>query len=482
MKSVRLLVFIVFSLGPTQLVVAGSWPQFRGANCSGVAQGAHRLPAEIGPDRNLIWKVSLPPGHSSPVVSGEHIFLTATKDRVLYTLGLHRATGAILWKVEAEYQTLEAIHRDGSYVQSSPATDGSLVISFFGSSGLFCYDLDGRLLWNRPMGPFKNGFGAASSPIIVEDRILLNQDHDVDSFLMALDKRTGKTIWKTKRPEFLRGFSTPIVLKVAGKKQIVVSGTLRMVGYDFETGDEIWTVWGLSRIVNTTPVIGKQGVLFSATWTPGADPGKREKLESFSQVSSQVDRNRNGILELEEVAEGSLKGRFNQFDLNKDDKLTRAEYDAMKNVFENVENVALAIRPGGTGDVTRSHVLWKNNRYLPYVPSPIFYNGSLFWVKRGGIVASLDPETGETFKVGRITGQSSYFSSPVAGDGKIYLISQKGELSVISAKPQWQELSRATFKGEVYATPAIADGRIYLRTSLNLFCFGLPGSRTGVQP
>ena len=149
--------------------------------------------------------------------------------------------------------------------------------------------------------------------------------------------------------------------------------------------------------------------------------------------------------------------------------------------IETVENVALAIRPGGTGDVTRSHVLWRQHRYLPYVPSPIHYRGHLFWVKRGGIVASLDPETGKTLKGGRVAGQSRYFSSPVAGDGKIYLLSEKGELSVISAEPQWRQLSQADFQEEAYATPAISGGRIYLRTAGHLYCFGLPEAVAGVQ-
>ncbi|MYC82613.1 MAG: PQQ-binding-like beta-propeller repeat protein [Acidobacteria bacterium] len=458
-----------------------SWPQFRGPNASGVASGSQKLPASIGPDRNLLWKVPLPPGHSSPVVHGDRVFVTAVEDESLLTLGLHRDTGEVLWRAEAEYGKLEEIHRDGSHAQSSPATDGQRVVSFFGSGGLFCYDRNGQLLWRRPMGPFKNGFGAASSPIIVGDRVVLNQDHDVDSFLMALDKGSGKTLWKTGRPEFPRGFSTPVSLEVNGKIQIVVSGTLRIAAYNPDTGKELWTVRGLSRIVNTTPIVGEEGVVFSATWSPGAEPGEREKLQSFPEVAGQFDGNRNGRLELEELPEGSLKARFNQFDRDKDDQLTRAEYEGMKRIFETVENVALAIRPGGTGDVTKSHVLWRQNRYLPYVPSPIHYRGYLFWVKRGGIVASLDPETGKTLKVGRVAGQSRYFSSPVAGDGKIYLLSERGELSVISAEPQWRQLSQADFQEEAYATPAISGGRIYLRTAGHLYCFGLPEAAAGVQ-
>ena len=168
-----------------------SWPQFRGPNASGVASGSSKLPSSIGPDRNLVWKVSLPPGHSSPVVEGDRVYVTAVEDGSLYTLGLHGETGEVLWKVEAEYGKLEEIHRDGSHAQSSPATDGQRIVSFFGSGGLFCYDRDGKLLWRRRMGPFKNGFGAASSPIIVGDRVVLNQDHDIDSFVMALGQRAA---------------------------------------------------------------------------------------------------------------------------------------------------------------------------------------------------------------------------------------------------------------------------------------------------
>ena len=481
MKNVLILSLLIYCFFSFRFVSFALWPQFRGVNASGVAQGNYKLPDQIGPNENLLWKAPLPPGHSSPVVFGNQVFLTAVEDGSLYTVGLSKETGKVLWKVKAEHKTLEEVHRHGNHAQSSPATDGERVISFFGSSGLFCYSLEGKLLWHLPMGPFKNGFGAASSPIISGNWVILNQDHDKDSFLIAVDKRTGTIKWKTDRPEFPRGFATPITLNVDGKKQIVVSGTLKIIGYDFETGQKIWTVGGISRIVSTTPVVGDGGVIFSATSSPGADPGKREVLETFSQVKKKFDKNNDGMIEAKELPEGSLKGRFNQFDLNKDDHLSGVEYVGMKDIFERVENVALAINTGGRGNVTGSHVLWKQPRYLPYIPSPIFYKGILFWVKRGGIAASIDPKTGEIFKVGRIFGQSSYYSSPVAGDGKIYFISQKGELSVISAKKQWEELSKADFTEEVWSTPAISEGRIYLRSSDHLYCFGLATSIAEVQ-
>ena len=150
--------------------------------------------------------------------------------------------------MEAPHKTLEKIHGIGSYAQPSPAADAERVVVLFGSSGLYCYDHAGKELWKQPMGPFNDEFGAAASPIIDGERVILCQDHDTESFLAAFDKRTGKELWRTDRSEFSRGYSTPVVWKVEGKKQIVVAGTLRVAGYDYDSGQELWTVRGLSRV------------------------------------------------------------------------------------------------------------------------------------------------------------------------------------------------------------------------------------------
>src|SRR6266542_1237025 len=241
---------------------AADGPQFRGPTCTGRPAADAKLPAEIGPTSTVVWKTALPPGHSSPAVVGDRIYLTAVRDKKLVSLALNRQDGKLVWETEALAPALEKIHKIGSHAQPSPAADGERVVSFFGSSGLFCYDTGGKLLWQRPLGPFKNDFGAGSSPVIAGDWVLLCQDHDQDSFLLALDKRTGKTIWKTDRSEFLRGFCTPVIWDVAGRKQVVVAGTLRVAGYDLQSGKEVWTVRGISRTVCMTPVIGDDGLLY----------------------------------------------------------------------------------------------------------------------------------------------------------------------------------------------------------------------------
>jgi outer membrane protein assembly factor BamB len=147
----------------------------------------------------------------------------------------------------------------------------------------------------------------------------------------------------------------------------------------------------------------------------------------------------------------------------------------MRGIFGAANNMILAIKPGGHGDITDTHVLWKYGKTLPYCPSPVFTNNLVFMVKDGGIVSCLDAKTGRLTKQGRVSGTAGYYSSPVAGDGKVYLLSQRGELTVISAEPQWRELSSAKFGEDAYATPAIVDGRIYLRTAGHLYCFGTHG-------
>jgi outer membrane protein assembly factor BamB len=453
-------------------VRADSWPQFRGPNGAGRPDHEHKLPTRIGPDQNVLWKVSVPPGHSSPVIHGERIYLTAVRDKDLLTLALGRKTGKPLWEAKAPYQQLEKIHKIGSYAQSTPVTDGQVIISYFGSSGLLCYDPAGKQLWHRPMGPFKNDLGAGSSPILAGDKVILNQDHDIDSFLLAVDRRTGKTVWRVDRSEFPVSYASPVLWESGGQKQVVVSGSLRVVGYDLETGKEVWTVRGLARAVHMSPSVGPDGTLYVAGWTAGGDAGDRFDVPSFAEMLAQHDANKNGTLELEELPEGPLKQRFSMLDRNKDGHVTQAEYDFLRRVFNLAENRIIAIKPGGKGDVTKTHVVWSQRKYLPVVPSPLFYRGQLYLVKNGGILATLDAKTGQMTRQERLSGGGDYYASPVGGDGKVYVVSQRGSLTVVSAEAEWKELARARFDDEVYATPALVDGRIYLRTMQHLYCFG----------
>jgi outer membrane protein assembly factor BamB len=388
-------------------------------------------------------------------------------------MALDKKSGKVLWEREAKYEKLETIHNIGSHAQCSPASDGERIVSFFGSSGLYCYSIDGEQLWHVPMGPFNDEFGASSSPLIVEDRVIVGQDHDTGSFLASFDKRSGKEIWRKDRSEFSRNASTPCIWTVDGKKQIVVAGTLRVCGYDWDTGSELWTVRGLSRVVCMTPVMGPDNLLIVAGWSAGGDPGERLSLEPFEKVVDKVDTNRNGTFESDEVKEGPLQSRFKQADRNKDTHVTKAEYEEFQNLFDLSQNAVLAIQPGAKGDATSTHVAWKFGRFIPFCSSPLYHDGRVYLIKDGGIFTCLDAKTGAVKKTGRVAGTGAYYASPVVGDKKIFLLSEKGELSVVSAEDSWQVLHSADFGEAGYATPAIVDGRIYLRTNQHLYCIGL---------
>jgi outer membrane protein assembly factor BamB len=468
--SLAILLLTVF-LTPLPAVEPGNWMQFRGP-ASATAVGANKLPGDIGPDRNVLWKVPLDPGHSSPIVSGDRIFLTAARGKRLLTIGMDRATGKILWEAVAPYKQLEKIHGISSHAASTPVTDGQLVVSFFGSSGLSCYDRDGKVQWHVPLGPFKNELGAGSSPILLGDAVFLNMDHDSGSFLLAVDKRTGKTLWRVERPDFTCSYATPVVWDVNGKKQLVVNGTLRAVGYDPETGKEIWTVRGLARAVHLTPTVGPDNTLYIGGWTSGADAGERFDAPPWAEMLAKHDTNKNGTLEQDEFPPGPLKERFLHFDANKDGHVSQEEYEAYRKIILTAVNRVMAVRPGGVGDITMTHVLWEQPKNLPAVPSPLYAAGHLFLVKNPGILTSLDAASGKIVKSERVSAGSDYYASPVFGDGKVYLLSQRGHCTVVSAEGQWKVLSRARFDEDVYATPALVDGKIYLRTAGYLYCFG----------
>jgi outer membrane protein assembly factor BamB len=464
---------IVAILSVAVLASASDWPQFRGPHGTGCAATDDPLPVEIGPQaQSLVWKTDLPPGHSSPVVMGDRIFLTGERDGKLLTFGLDRESGKVLWEREAPYQTLEEIHNIGSHAQCTPAADAERVVVFFGSSGLYCYDHDGHPMWNVPMGPFANAFGAGSSPIIEDDFVILGQDHDQESFLMALDKRSGEVVWKTDRSEFPRNYCTPVIWNAGGRKQIVMAATLRVVGYDFDDGKELWTVRGISRMVCMTPVVGDDGNLFLAGWAAGGDETERIYVEPFDRIVESTDANGNGSFEETELPEGAILQRFEQVDRNKDGSITKAEYEYFRTLFDQGQNLILAIKPGAEGEATETAIAWKQKKQVPFCASPLYHDGLLFTVKDGGIVSCWDAKTGKPLKQQRLEAASDYYSSPSYGDGKLYLANRPGMVTVLSAAKEFEVLHTADFGEEIYASPAIAGGRIYLRTTSGLYCLG----------
>ncbi len=454
------------------LIYAGDWPQFRGPNASGVSDETG-LPAAFNPEQNVAWKTAVPMGNSSPVVAGERIFLTGfEKDRLL-TIAIQRSSGKELWRREAPRPRKQVIERPSNGPASaSPASDGRNVYVFFQDFGLLAYDADGKELWRMPLGPFNNPFGHGASPILADNALLMNIDQDTGSFLLAVEKETGRVLWRTERPLAQRGYSTPVLYRGRdGVQQVIVAGSYRLSGYELKTGKELWWIRRLPWQIKPTPVISDH-VIYFVTYSGESEPGEQEKIPSFEDALAKFDINKDGKISKDELLDPKAKGRFDEYlDLDHTGYLEQRDWDQFRERRLG-ENGLRAYRLGGMGDLTDSNLLWQNARTLPNVPSPLVYRGVLYTLKEGGILTSFDLKTGEILKQARLQGApGDYYASPVAADGKIYAVSEEGKASVIQAGAQWQILQVNDLGDGCKATPAIADGRLVFRTYGWLYCF-----------
>ena len=246
-----------------------TWTQFRGPAGTGVAESEHP-PTEVGPEKNVAWKVAVPGGLSSPIVVGDKLVLTAFEVGKLYTIAYSRADGRELWRAHAPAKEIEPYHKtEGSPSASTPASDGERIVSYFGSCGLFCYDLNGKELWRHemPMAKTLADFGTGVSPLLVDGVVILLRDETVAPQMLALDATTGKPKWDKVR-QSKSGYGTPAVWKTASGTQIVAPGYGKMIAYDLQSGDEVWTVEGMPSASCTTPVIDGS-TLYYAGWSPG---------------------------------------------------------------------------------------------------------------------------------------------------------------------------------------------------------------------
>jgi outer membrane protein assembly factor BamB len=454
------------------LGLAADWPQFRGPNARGVADETN-LPVEFGPDKNVVWKTPVPPGHSSPAIAGDKIFLTAIDNEKLFTIALDRGSGRILWRREASRPRKQVIERPANSPSSaSPVTDGRNVYVFFQDFGLLAYGPDGNDLWRMPLGPFNNPFGHGASPILAGDTLLMNVDQDIGSFLLALDKKSGRVLWRTERPHAQRGYATPVLHQAEdGTQQVIVAGSYRLSGYDLKTGKEIWWIRRLPWQIKPTPVVANN-VLYFVTWSGESEPGEQEAVPPFEEALAKLDGNKDSKLSENEIADPRAKARFKEYlDLDDTGYLEERDWNQFRDRRLG-ENALRAYRLGGKGDLTERNFLWKQSRSLPNVPSPLFYRGVLYTLKEGGILTSYNPETGAILKQARIQGAlADYYASPIAADGKLYTIGEDGNAAVIQAGAQWEVLQLNDMNDGCKATPAFVDGKLYIRTYGMLYCF-----------
>ena len=448
-----------------------SWPAFRGPNSSGVSTDA-RPPIKIGPTNLVLWKIQVPWSPSSPCIRDEQIFLTTFADNELQTRCYQRADGKLAWSRGLKPDKLETYHgTESSPAASTPATDGERVVSYFGSFGLICYDRKCNELWRHPLPVALSlgGYGTATSPLMAGSLVVVSHDRDEGSSLLALDLRTGKKVWETARPDSYGSFGTPITWRNGDVDEVVVPGSLRLKGYALKTGKEDWMVEGVPAFACTTPVAG-EGLLFYAAWTDGKEDAPWPTWEQFLD---KHDKNKDGVVALDEF-DDTLRDYYRGIDVNRDGKIDKGDYEQILASLAKGENVMVAVKPGGRGNISKTHIAWKATRGLPYVASPLMYDGRIYCVKNGGMISSFDAKSGKPYYLQeRLDADGYYYSSPVAADGRIYIASVTGKLTVIKAGGEKPEILHQTQFGErIYASPALGGDRFYLRTKSALYAFG----------
>jgi outer membrane protein assembly factor BamB len=423
---------------------AQNWPSFRGSNASGVADGKPTpvtWNAEKG--ENILWKTPIPGlAHASPVVWGDKLFITtavSSDPKPEYRVGLYgdvdtakdvskhawhvycldKRTGKILWdRVATEGVPKIKRHIKSTHANSTPATDGKYVIAFFGSEGLYCYDLKGKLQWKKDLGVLDAGWfydpdyqwETASSPIIYKNLVIVQCDIQKNSFIAAYDIKTGKEVWKTSREE-IPSWGTPTIYESKTHAELITNATRAARGYDPMTGKELWHMTGNPEVTATTPIIGNELIFIVNSYRPNQP--------------------------------------------------------------------IYAIKPGATGDISldlkkgetkNSFIAWSYQRGGTYMPTPIVYGENLYICANNGILRCFNAKTGEKVYDQRMGEGGAYSASPIAADGKLYFASEDGVVFVVKAGNKYEALAKNEMGEIMMATPAISDGMIFVRGQHNLFC------------
>ena len=443
------------------------WGQFRGPNGAGV-EAAAGYPADLSPATRARWKADIPFGQSSPVVANGHVYVTAADGDRLVTLSFDANTGRQQWRREIPRAHSHKIYRSNDPASPTPVADAMGVVAFFPDFGLVAYGTDGAERWRHPLGPFRNFYGMGASPIVVGDMVVLVCDQQAGSFILALDRASGTTEWKRDRPGRTVGWATPMVFRPSsGPAQLVVLGSTHVDGYDLATGAPRWWMGVASNGGLATPIASGDTLLVSTL--ASSEPW----LGTFESVLDKYDRDKDRHLGQDEFKSDELAEHFGWVDDNSDGRIDSREWNIARDMGTGEFGV-LAIRPGeATGQLAPTAIRWRFQKNLPFVAAPLIYQDVIYLVRDGGIITTVDPSSGTLLKEGRTKeALGQYFASPVAADGKVYLASSEGKVTVLRAGAQWEVLGVSDFGDEISATPALGDGRVYVRTRGALYCFG----------
>jgi len=467
MRLMRLVLLAILLSG----LAFPQWDRFRGPNGTGVSEtGA--LPSTFGSKQNLVWRVELPPGHSSPIVNNGRIYLTGVENERLYTFCLDPETGRTLWKREGPRPRHEKLNSLNNPASPTPTADGANVYVFFPDFGLLSYTRDGKERWRLPMGPFNNVYGMGVSPVLADEVVVLVIDQDKNSFAAAVGRNDGRIRWQKPRPEALSGASTPVVVARAGNPSAILApASFRMDVYSARDGEAQWWVRGLPSEMKCVPVVVGDLVYVAGFNTPENDPGRQIALPSWKELLARDDANQDGRVQKQEVSDEHTKRYYDFIDTDGSGAIEEAEWNLHLAVMA-AENGLYVYRLGARGDAT-ANLLWKYQRSVPQLPTPVVYRDVVYMLNDRGVLTTLDAGSGKMLKQDRLRGQAdNYYASPVASDGKIFIASHTGVVAVLRAGGDQELLASNALDEEIFATPAIAGGRLYVRTVSALYCFG----------
>jgi outer membrane protein assembly factor BamB len=405
-------------------------------------------------------------------------------------VALDRATGKVSWRQEVAYEVLGAVHTLSSPATATPVVDGERVYAYFAQAGLFAFALDGTPAWRVPLPAAQVRFGSGTSPVLVADLVVLNRDTTANPTLLAVDRRTGAIKWQVAR-EIMSAiaphasYSTP----VAAGDQIILHGMMNVTAYDAATGEKRWWVRTPTSGTSTPAVAGE--MVYVGTWSPFGEPDQMPPLPDFSTLLREHDADRSGTISQPELAAAALKVfarpeipdvpgasmavPFATVDADKNGEVSAAEWTGLQAFVDNTksDHGLLAIRTNGRGDVSATHVVWRENRSIPEVPSPLVYENHVYFVRNGGILSCLDAATGRLVYRSRLGAAGPYFSSPIVAAGRVFVGSGEGSLVVLAPGDEMKVLARNNLGEPIFATPAVSpDGILYVRTPSALYAFG----------
>ena len=454
--GVSLTVVLGFGTNTASAATIQNWPRFRGPNGSGVSE-SRDLPVEFGPGKNLAWQTAVPAGHSSPVVWEDRVFLTGYEETQCIVVCLDLKSGKRLWDRTIEATRVERKSKPNDAASSTPAAGESGIYALFSGFGLAAFSHDGQERWRRPLDPFTPPHGMASSPVLAAGTVVVVADQVSDSYIAAFEAISGKLKWKTARPNLVGGYATPVVHGA----DILTGGPMEMVAYAVDTGARRWSIPKMGVMPIASPIcVGDRVFVYNDAVPP------------FEQLAVQMkaDRNGDGRISPDEFPDPSFKEAVRAIDRvygNGDGAVDKQEWDGALKLMRTM-NSLVAVELHGRQSKER----WRRTRMLTDAASPLLYRRVLYLVKNGGILASVDPESGEILRQDRITGvEGNFFASPVAADGKLYLVNESGQLAVLEAGRDWHVLAVNELGENCYATPAIVDHVIVVRSDHYLWAF-----------